>query len=357
MSKLNLAARYQAEVDAAHLRYNPLQIEVLTALEQVFTRFNRWHLPWLSANTYPACVYIYGSVGSGKTYLMDLFYHALPGRKKWRIHFHDLMEYISQALKAYQGQVNPMQALVAELEKTYEVICIDELMVEDVVHAMLFVELLPPLLARGLMLVFTSNTPPADLYLNGLQRERFLKVIRLLEKKAKILPLNALTDYRQLRFPLPQQVYWSPINQAHQNAFEQLYLTYVQHLAETSVYQATLEVQGRSIAYRARSDHIIWFDFDQIAAIPRCQRDYLELVKTYQVFFISGVPQFRVQDVSSLVLWMYLIDVLYDARAKLVILSDVALEKLYLEGPLVNGFNRTLSRMREMQSQWYWDQI
>jgi len=345
--KLNLANRYQAEVAAKHIGFNPQQLAILAELEQSYAR-SRSRLLWSNANN---SIYIYGSVGSGKTYLMDLFYQALPQGKKWRIHFHDLMEYIHQVLRHYQGQKNPMQAVVTDLAKSYQVICVDELLVEDVVQAMMFVELLPPLMAQGVMLVFTSNTRPLDLYPNGLQRERFLKVIALLENKAKILALSASEDYRRQRFPRPEQTYFT-----NQDAeFKSLFRQYLLDLMEEPEVTTKLQVQGRELDCKAKSQSMIWFEFEQISHIPRCQRDYMELVQRYKIFFVSDLPGFDESNSASLILWMYFIDVLYNAKVKLVLASKLELDSLYSAGPLLSAFQRTLSRMREMQSQWYWE--
>lgn len=345
--KLNLAKRYQAEVAAKHIRFNPQQQAILATLEQSYVR-SRARFLWSSADN---SVYIHGSVGSGKTYLMDLFYQALPQGKKWRIHFHDLMEYINQALRYYQGQANPMQTVVSDLANSYQVICIDELLVEDVVQAMIFVELLPPLMEQGVMLVFTSNTRPMDLYRNGLQRDRFLTVIHLLENKAKILALSAAEDYRRQRFPRPEQTYF--INQDEQ--FKSIFMQYLSDLREAPAACTKLQVQGRELECKVKSQSMIWFGFEQIANIPRCQRDYMELVQRYKIFFVSDLPGFDASNSAALILWMYFIDVLYNAKVKLVLASKLKLEALYPEGPMLTAFQRTLSRMREMQSQWYWE--
>jgi cell division protein ZapE len=355
-SKLNLLLRYQAEVNASHIQFNKAQTDVLTILEQSYLDLFKWRLPWQEVTERRRSVYIYGTVGSGKTYVMDLFYQALPSAKKWRIHFHDLMEHINQALKSYQGQANPMQALVKDLALSYQVICIDELMVHDVVQAMLFLELLPALMDRGLMLVFTSNTQPSELYLNGLQRQRFMKVIEVLESGAHIFSLSSQQDYRQQRLPLPDQIFFFSASPGNQDKFKDLFHTYLTHLNEQMEASLELNVQGRTINCLARSQTLIWFSFNQICQIPRCQRDYMELVKTYKVFFISELRFLGAADSAALILWMYFIDVLYNAQVKLILLSDVDLTELYpADGPLAKEFKRCLSRMQEMQSQWYWD--
>lgn len=349
---LNLLQIYEQQVRMSNIQNNVEQCHVLSILEQSWQlATKRSWLPWHAHQLKNIHVYIYGSVGSGKTYVMDMFYQALPHSKKGRFHFHYFMEDIAHQLKQLQGQVDPMKIIVKQLVAQYEVICLDEMMVQDVVQAMILRELLPELMANQVMLVMTSNIEPEHLYENGLQRERFMTVIEHLETYAHILSLRSNLDYRLQRLPAPKQVYWTTPEEA---GMQQQWDEYVSQLSQIPQNGATIQVQQRDVPVKACTQDMVWFDFKDIASIPRCQRDYLELAKRFKIVFISGIPTFQDKESAALILWIYLIDVFYDAHIKLVMGADVSFDKLYAPANPIDPFQRTLSRMQEMQSDWYW---
>lgn len=349
---LNLLKIYEKQVSMSHIQNNLEQCHVLGVLEQSWqlATKHRW-LPWQPNELKNIHVYIYGSVGSGKTYVMDMFYQAIPHFKKGRFHFHYFMDDIANQLKHLQGQVDPMKKIVKQLVNQYQVICLDEMMVQDVVQAMILRELLPELMANQVMLVMTSNIAPEHLYENGLQRERFMTVIEHLETYAHIMSLCSSLDYRLQRFPTPKKVFWAaPYEAGMQQQWDEYVLQFSQKLQK----MGKIVVQERDIPVKACTQDMVWFEFKNIASIPRCQRDYLELAKRFRIIFISGIPSFQDKESASLILWMYLIDVFYDAHVKLVMGAEVDFDKLYKPDDFTAPFRRTLSRMQEMQSDWYW---
>ncbi|HBB52886.1 MAG TPA: cell division protein ZapE [Legionellales bacterium] len=347
---LNLLKHYQKEVAEGQIQENPEQVHVLKVLDESWQQATKRSIfPWRRHALKSIHVYIYGSVGSGKTMMMDMFYQAIPGDKKARYHFHHFLEQIAQSLKALQGEKDPMKQIVKELAKQYQVVCLDEMMVQDVVQAMLLRELLPELMEQEVMLVLTSNIAPQDLYLNGLQRERFMTVIEHLQTYAHVMSLNLLTDYRSERLPMPEKTYLV------QKDLLPLFKSYAKHMKQDIIFDTVLEVQNRQIPVKAITESMVWFDFENISEIPRCQRDYLEIASRFKMVFISQLRPFKESDSSSVILWIYLIDVFYDSHTKLVLESAANMEELYLQGPMAEPFKRTLSRMHEMQSQWYWD--
>jgi cell division protein ZapE len=351
-SRLNLLKQYHAAVNAKEIHLNTHQEHILKILETCYHRPITFRLPWQKKYIAKKNVYIYGSVGSGKTFIMDLFFDAIPHQKKLRTHFHQFMEQIAEDLRRYQGLKNPMQKIVNQLIKNYQVICLDEMMVQDVVQAMLLLELIPTLMSQDVMLVFTSNIKPSDLYLNGLQRDRFMQVINYIEDYAHVCSLTSSIDYRMQRLPLPEQTYFFPSLKQH---FQDLFVQFAKHLKEEIHWNEKLLIQKREIESVASTKDLVWFEFSKIAVIPRCQRDYLEIAKIYKTVFISDVPQFKSSETANVILWMYLVDVFYNAQVKLIISAKASLEQLYLEGPLEKEFKRTISRMKEMQTKWYWD--
>ncbi|NDH09185.1 MAG: cell division protein ZapE [Gammaproteobacteria bacterium] len=349
---LKLKAQYLKEVQLGHIKLQNHQLHILQVMEGCWQQSTSW-LAWFRQGIVKKHLYIYGSVGSGKTYLMDMFYQALPTPKKWRIHFHAFLEYVSDELKKLQGQVNPMQQVVQTLAKHYQVLCLDEMMVQDVVQAMLLRELVPALMAANVLLVFTSNIAPQDLYTNGLQRPRFMLVIEHIENFCHVLHLQLQQDFRQGRLLKPEEVFFTEATGKEQlkACFEALANTN----GDTIEEGGHVMIEGRQVEVIAKTKSSVWFDAKVIAAIPRCQRDYLSLVKTYPIVFISGLDAFASEDVSAVILWMHLVDVFYDAKMKLILASNTNLDHLYPEGPMKEPFKRCLSRLKEMQSSWYWE--
>ncbi len=353
-SPLNLSEKYKTQILDERIRENPQQQHILLVLEECWLDEKRFRFPWQKQQLKNNHVYIYGSVGSGKTYVMDMFYTSIPEANKLRIHFHSFLEKVAQDLKRLQGIPDPMKHIVGDLAKSYQVICLDEMMVQDVVQAMLLVELIPALMKAQVMLVMTSNIEPSQLYLNGLQRERFMSVINVIEQHFHVLPLTSHLDYRSQHLPRPEKTYFHPLSSVHEARFKALFTEFASHLHEQVQWNLSMNIQNREVPVVAVADNIIWFDFKNLSEIPRCQRDYLELSQRYKTIFVKDVPQFEESDTSSLILWMYFIDVCYDAHIKLMILSQVNIDDLYPKGPMKDVFQRTLSRMKEMQSDWYW---
>ena len=353
-TRLNLLQQYEQEVQLQHIQANHQQQYILKVLEECYLRPKSFRFPWQKHLMRKKNVYIYGTVGSGKTFVMDLFYHAIPSKKKGRFHFHVFMEQIAADLRQYQGLKDPMKKIVKDLVACYQVICLDEMMVQDVVQAMLLLELIPALMAENVMMVFTSNIEPSQLYLNGLQRDRFMKVIEDIEQFSYVLSLASLMDYRSQRIPLPEKTYFLPNSTSEQTEFKQLFENFAQQMSEEIIWQPQLTIQNRQIPAVAQTRQMVWFEFSNIAEIPRCQRDYLEIAQKFKWVFISNVPVFNEDDTSSIILWMYLIDVFYDSQVKLLLLAEVDIEHLYPKGPYTTPFKRSMSRMKEMQSEWYW---
>jgi cell division protein ZapE len=349
---LKLKVRYLERVKTGEIEQQNRQLHILQVMEGCWRESSSW-LNLFRQGIIKKNLYIYGSVGSGKTYLMDLFYDALPISKKWRIHFHAFLNFVSEELKRLQGQVDPMQQVVKTLAKNYQVLCLDEMMVQDVVQAMLLRELIPALMEANVLLVFTSNIAPQDLYLNGLQRPRFMTVIEHIETYCHVLHLQMQQDFRQARLLKPEEVFYFGADGYDQvkTSFED----FAKANQEEMMVAGEITIQGRNIAVIAQTKSSVWFEAKVIAGIPRCQRDYLSLIKNYPIIFISGLEPFLEEDVASVILWMHLIDVFYDAKMKLILSATTSLDKLYPQGPMFEPFKRCISRMNEMQSSWYWE--
>ena len=347
---MTLLAEYQAAVDKGQIEDNPIQRQILPHLQRIDKELKSRPFSWikLGAKRNVRGLYLSGPVGVGKTFLLDLFYQY-ASVKKARLHFHHFMQQVDARLRRLQGKKNPLRIIASDMSKSTRLLCLDEFLVNDIAHAMILTELLQALFENGVVLVTTSNTLPDELYLNGLQRARFLPAIELIKTHCQILAMASRTDYRLGRDPM-SQAYLYPLNEqtAHalQNQFHQV--------ADKCCDDGTVKVQNRSIPCVKISTNAIWFQFDVICAIPRSQLDYLELAQRFDVIFISGIPKLSERDGVKAFLFLHFIDVMYDKGVRVVISAAVPPEQLYAEGRHRQAFERAISRLKEMQSKDYW---
>lgn len=291
-------------------------------------------------------VYLWGGVGIGKTLLMDCLYHSLPTHKKMRMHFYQFMQLVHRQLTEHQGEKDPLQKIAKELANKTIVICFDELFVSDITDAMLLGRLFSALLNHGVCLIATSNAMPDDLYKNGLQRINFLPAIALLKKNMEVIHIPTSIDYR-LRHLQEAGVFYTPLDEAAANNMEKSFFALIQ---DQSIQTTPITLHGRRIRVRKRTDKVIWFDFYDICTVPRSQQDYLAITEQYHTVLISDIPAISVSEKDTICLFISLIDVLYDARVRLVISSAEPVEKIYERGYMISEYTRTHSRLLEMQS-------
>lgn len=344
---MSLIEQYQLAVQQSKIQDDAQQREMVSHFQRIWDELHRPKPFFLFRRTSPAIpgIYLYGPVGGGKTFLMDLFFHALPTSIVARFHFHQFMQTIDQQLRNLQGVKNPIQQIAKKLAKDIQVLCLDEFIVQDITQASVLVELLNALFQRGVILIATSNTAPDDLYLNGMNRERFLPAIDLLHRYCEILSFTGQKDYRLGRFAAPI-TYVSPLGRTA----EQTMLQAFQHYELDAQVSGEICIQRRNISFLRCGQKAIWFDFRVLCQIPRCQLDYLELAEKFSIFFVSDIPVFKPEDTVAVLLFMYLIDVLYDQRRRIVISAEASIESIYPAGPMHGVFERTKSRLAEMQS-------
>jgi len=292
-------------------------------------------------------LYLWGGVGRGKTWLVDLFFNQLPLQDKRRVHFHHFMREIHQALTQLAGKKNPLEYVAAQIAENTKILCLDEFIVTDIGDAMLLAQLLDGLFSRGVCLVTTSNTAPENLYQNGLQRARFIPAIELLKQHTDILELDNGIDYR-LRY-LEQATVYHDASAVETN--DKL-IDEFEHLApEESQTNITIELFDRQIQTKRLADDVVWFDFNVLCGPPRSQADYLEIARCFHTVFISDIPTMKdsaLDDVARR--FLYLVDEFYDRGVKLIVSADSPPEQLYQNGRLASEFKRAASRLQEMQS-------
>ena len=294
-------------------------------------------------------LYLCGSVGRGKTWLMDLFYDCLDFLPARRVHYHRFMLNIHEQLKNLPRSPNPLRIIARKIADHTRVLCLDEFHVNDVTDAMLLDGLLSALIENHVVLVATSNTHINDLYLNGLQRERFMRTIELLQEHTLEIDLEQGADYRLMHLEH---------GKTYQVQNDEYYTDWIKdkftELAPTRAeYNQQLEIFNRFIDAMAIADDVVWFDFDAICNTPRAARDYLEISQMFHTVCVSNIPVMGDAEDSEAKRFMHLIDALYDHRVKLIATAHAAPDDLYHGRRLEGDFNRTVSRLIEMGSHDY----
>lgn len=294
-------------------------------------------------------LYFWGGVGRGKTYLMDNFYESLPFQNKMRIHFHRFMQRVHSELTTLEGQSDPLLAVADRLADETCIICFDEFFVSDIGDAMILAGLMEALFARGVSLVCTSNIIPDGLYRDGLQRARFLPAIALVNKHTEVVNVDGGTDYR-LRTLQQAELFHHPLDDQADRNLEK----YFSQLAvEAGEHDLKLEVNGRIIEAERHADDVVWFDFKALCDGPRSQNDYIELAREFHAVILSNVPVMNSQNDDLARRFINLIDEFYDRKVKLIVSAEAAIHELYEGGRLSFEFERTESRLLEMQSEEY----
>jgi cell division protein ZapE len=292
----------------------------------------------------PKGVYLWGPVGRGKSFLMDAFYLCVPLVRKRRVHFHHFMREIHRELDELKGTEDPIAEAAARTARRYRLVCFDEFHVSDIADAMILGRFLEQALDRGVEFVMTSNYHPDQLYPNGLQRDRFLPAIELLKERLDVVAVDNGTDYRRLKME-KLKVYYIDDEDALEAVFSRL--------KDVEEEKQPLDVEGRTIPYRKRAGGLVWFDFQALCGGPRSYTDYVDLARRFHTVMLSGVPKMSPKNADAARRFTWLVDVFYDDRVKLVVSSEALPEALFPEGENSAEFQRTASRLHEMQSVEY----
>ena len=300
----------------------------------------------------PKGVWFWGGVGRGKSFLMDCFFAAVPYQRKRRVHFHAFMREIHERLKALKNAGNvegdPLAKVAAQVARETRLMCFDEFHVSDIADAMILGRLMQALFDAGVVFCITSNYPPDGLYPNGLQRERLLPTIALLNEKLDVIKIDAGIDYR-LRALEQATVYLTPAVDAAEESLMHIFA----RMVHGEGHARPIRVLGREIPVVHRAPGVAWFDFAVLCGGPRSQNDYLDLADRFHTIFISGVPRMGTEMANEARRFTWLVDVCYDHRVKLVIAAAAPAEELYVVGPQASEFARTVSRLIEMRSHDY----
>ena len=292
----------------------------------------------------PKGVYLWGPVGRGKSFLMDAFYLCVPLVRKRRVHFHHFMREIHRELDELKGTEDPIAAVAERTAKRWRLICFDEFHVSDIADAMILGRYLEQAMDRGVEFVMTSNYHPDQLYPNGLQRERFLPAIEFIKQRLDVVSVDNGTDYRRLKMER-MKVYHVGSDAPLAAIFNEL--------RDVEQEKQPLDVEGRQIAYRKRAGGLVWFDFDVLCGSPRSYADYVDLAKRFHTVMLSNVPRMSPKESDAARRFTWLVDVFYDDRVNLIISAAAEPEGLFTAGEHSAEFQRTVSRLHEMQSVEY----
>ncbi len=349
--------RYEAAVSAGDISSDPAQADAVSHLQRLFDDLTApvpeagflGRLFGKSEVHHVSGLYFWGGVGRGKTFLMDLFFDSLPFEAKRRMHFHRFMRYVHREMRALQGEVNPLQKIASQFADEARVLCFDEFFVSDITDAMILANLLEAMFDRGITLVATSNVEPNRLYENGLQRTKFLPAIDLINRYTTVLNVDGGVDYR-LRALEAAEIYLTPIDEGTDDVMRERFASLSPDPGEENVM---LEIEGREIPARMSGDGVAWFEFADLCEGPRSQNDYIELAMIYSTVLVSNVPVFTVKKEDAARRFISLVDEFYDHGVKLVMAAEAPILGLYQGERLKFEFQRTESRLQEMQSHDY----
>ncbi len=294
-------------------------------------------------------LYLWGGVGRGKTFLMDLFFETLTIERKKRIHFHRMMRDAHKRLKTFGDIEDPIDRVAADIATQARVLCFDEFYVNDIGDAMILARLLEGLFERGVTLVSTSNSHPDELYRDGLQRQRFLPAIELIKSNTTVECIEGNTDYR-LRLLEQAGTFLTPDDG---RALEKLQRFFDESASSHIAENLMLDINSREIRARRCAKGIAWFDFADLCEGPRSQDDYIEIARWYPTVIVSGVPRLGRNHEDKARRFIALVDEFYDRRVKLIISAAADPVNLYSGSKLRFEFERTTSRLVEMQSTDY----
>jgi cell division protein ZapE len=359
------AGLYRRSIDLGELMPDVAQAAVIDRLDQLFERAMKRQTPssglvkdvlvkWLGLSSSNVAgsvrgLYIWGGVGRGKTMMMDMFCSALPPERRQRMHFHRFMRRVHDALGRYSGQANPLLKVADEIAADGDILCFDEFFVSDIGDAMILGEVMTALFQRGVSLIATSNVEPVNLYKNGLQRSRFLPAIDQIYAHCDIHEIDSGQDFR-LRTLQQAKLYHHPLGDKAQQS---LLAGFSALAAELEKNNVKLRIENRMIEAVKVAGDVAWFDFPSICEGPRSQNDYIELATLFTTVLVSNIPLLDASREDAARRFISLVDEFYDRRVKLIVSADQPITTLYQGQRLTFEFERTQSRLLEMQSEAY----
>lgn len=353
--------RYQFDLQEGRIKAESKQWQAVQRTQRLFSDLNgttvskkNFLLSLFKKKKMPVRgLYLWGGTGRGKTYLVDSFYECLPGDKKHRIHFHRFMLDIHQQLKDLPKSPNPLEIIAAQLANKINVLCLDEFHVHDIADAMLLAGLLKAMFEKGIVLVATSNIAIHDLYKNGLQRERFLYAIELIDKYTEEFDLGSGTDYRFAILDETEHFYVIDEQNTEQMGNDILSRKFMELAPCQPKTKRSILINNRKINYISFADDVIWFDFYELCHTNRSTHDYIEIAERFHTVVLSGIKVFFEKDDAAAKRFIHFIDAIYDHNVKFLASSTATPSNLYQGTRIKFAFDRTISRLTEMGTEHY----
>ncbi len=356
---MNPLQRYKSDIDKHRIIPDSAQLAVINHTQTLYDELvnaisgnsiRRFLTRFFGRQALPVKgLYLWGGVGSGKTYIVDMLFDCLPFDNKLRVHFHRYMQWVHAELKQLADVEAPLRLVANKLARNVSVICFDEFHVSDITDAMLLSGLFHELFDRGVTLVATSNEHPDKLYWGGLQRERFLPAIELIKRHARVVNLETGVDYR-LRYLDQARVYHHPLDSGSRDKLAE---SFAKIASEIVGANSTIEIEGREIMVQRLASGVVWFGFYEICDGPRGAADYIEIARQFQTVFIEDIPQMDDASNDRARRFITMVDEFYDRNVKLIVTAEVAARDLYTGKRLAREYERTASRLIEMQSRDY----
>ncbi len=348
--------RYQAAIATDEFNHDPIQEKAMTYLDGVyhqlienskekkglFAFFNSQPVP-------PKGLYMWGGVGRGKTWMMDMFFESVPLQRKMRMHFHHFMQRVHKELNKLQGSSDPLEKVADIIHDEAVLICFDEFFVSNVSDAMILGDLFTMLFKRGITLVATSNIEPSGLYKDGLHRDRFMPAVTELEKHTTVMNIDSGIDYR-LRLLQQAELYKSPLTKENSHWLANRFVSLANN---QKISKEPITINGREIKINARTKTVLYCDFRQLCMEPRSANDFIEISNNFSTVLVDNVPELTDVLRDPTRRFIYLVDEFYDRRVKLLVRAEQSILDLYQGEKLAFEIERTRSRLLEMQSEDY----
>lgn len=358
MSNQTPLERYQAALATGDFSEDAIQLAAVTYMDNLYHEIIKsqdssgggWFSSlFKSKPVMPKGLYMWGGVGRGKTWMMDMFYESLPIKRKMRMHFHHFMQRVQRELVALQGQADPLKKVADIIHQEAVVICFDEFFVSNVSDAMILGDLFSMLFDRGITLVATSNIEPSGLYKNGIHRDRFLPAIAQVEKHTTVMNIDAGIDYR-LRLLKQAKLYSSPLTDDAKDWLSERFDTLA---GGQTISTSPIVIGGRNIDVIKRTETMLLADFRALCMQPRSAADFIEIANDFDTVMVDNVPALNDTLMDPTRRFIYLVDEFYDRRVKLLIRAEQSILTLYQGEKLAFEIERTRSRLLEMQSEEY----
>lgn len=347
--------QYEQALLSGNFSEDSQQRQAMTYLDDVYQNIvkNRENkksfFSFFKSHEMPKGLYMWGGVGRGKTWMMDMFFDSLPKERKMRLHFHHFMKRVHHELNQLKGQSDPLQKVADIIYQEADVICFDEFFVSNVSDAMILGDLFGMLFNKGITLVATSNIAPDGLYKNGIHRDRFLPAIEQVKKHTTVMNIDAGIDYR-LRVLQQAELYVSPLTDESQSWLQERFNALSQNQV---VYHEPIIINGREIEVIAKTENILYCNFRALCMSPRSASDFIEIANQFSTVLIDNIPELNDIVADPTRRLIYLVDEFYDRRVKLLIRAEQSILELYQGEKLAFEIERTRSRLLEMQSQDY----